>query len=33
MLFDSILIDGKKYGIVDLLKLSDEINPLKTSQK
>ena len=29
MLYDSILIDGKKYGITDLLKLPDEINPLK----
>ena len=33
LLCDSILIDGIKYGITDLLKLTDEINPLKTSQK
>ena len=33
MLYDSILIDGSKYGITDQLKLPDEINPLKTSQK
>ena len=32
MLYDSILIDGKKWGITDLLKLPDDINPLKTSQ-
>ena len=32
-LYDSILIDVIKYGITDLLKLPDEINPLKTSQK
>ena len=33
MLYDSILIDGKKFGRTDLLKLPDEINPLQTSQK
>ena len=33
ILYDSILIDSIKYGITDLLKLTDEINPLKTSQK
>ena len=33
MLYDSILIDGIKYGITDLLKLPDEINPFKTLQK
>ena len=33
LLYDSILIDSIKYGITDLLKLPDEINPLKTSQK
>ena len=33
MQYDFILIDGKKYGVTDLLKLPDEINPLKTSQK
>ena len=33
MLYDCILIDAIKYGITDLLKLPDEINPLKTLQK
>ena len=33
MLYDSILIDCIKYCITDLLKLSDDINPLKTSPK
>ena len=33
LLYDSILIDGIKYGITDLLKLPDEIYPLKASQK
>ena len=33
MLYDSILIDGNKYGITDMLKLSDEINPLKNHKK
>ena len=33
LLYDSLLIDGIKYGKTDLLKLPDEINPLKTSQK
>ena len=33
LLYDSILIDGIRYGITDLLKLPDEINPLKKSQK
>ena len=33
LLYDSILIDGIKYGITDLLKLPEEINPLKTSQE
>ena len=33
LLYDSILIDGIKYGIKDLLKLPEEINPLKTWQK
>ena len=33
MLHDSILIDGIKYGITDLLKLPDEINPLKNNKK
>ena len=28
-----ILIDGIKYGTINLLKLQDEINPLKTLQK
>ena len=32
MLYDSILIHGKKYGVTDLLKLPDDINPLKRSQ-
>ena len=33
MLYDSILIDGKKYSIADMLKLPDEINLFKKSQK
>ena len=33
MLYDSILIGGNKYGLTDLIKLPDEINALKTSQK
>ena len=33
MLYDSILIDGKKYGITYHLKLPDEINPLKITKK
>ena len=33
MLYDSILIGGIKCGIRDLLKLPDEISPLKTLQK
>ena len=30
LLYDSFLIDGIKYGITDLQKLPEEINPLKT---
>ena len=33
MLYDSVLIDGKKYGITDLLKLPDEEKSLKNITK